>query len=125
MNLKNHILRKIKLKHHIQLFKEHLPELDEAIRKVSGKGGDTPIVVDAVQSLEIAFDRYALLNANEWTITHELKMAGRPLEDDEKKYLQIADRLMAVAKTDNPCLIKPGEIVSTDGKGHMTRNHKN
>ena len=94
------------------MFKENLPELDEAIRKVSGKGGDTPIVVDAIQSLEPVFDRYSILNSNDWNTTLELKLAGRPLDDTEKQYLQITDRLVNVAKTDNQIVMKPGKIVS-------------
>ena len=75
-------------------------------------GGTTPIVVESVQSLEMVFDRYAILNSNDWTVTNELKLVNRRLEDEEKRYLQIADRLMNVAKTDNKNLIKPGPIVS-------------
>ena len=93
------------------MFKEHLPELDDAIRRVSGYGGNTPIVLDSIQSLEKVFDRYSLLNSNDWNTTLELKLTERPLNTDEKQYLQLTDRLILVAKTDNKNIIKPGALV--------------
>ena len=89
-----------------------MPELDEAIRTASGYGGETPIVVESVQTLESVFDRYAIVNSNDWNTTLELKMCGRTLEDVEKIYLQIADNLILIAKTDNKVVIKPGNMVS-------------
>ena len=106
INLENNKNKKI------QLFKDCLPELDEAIRRVSGYGGETPIVVDAVQSLEMVFDRYSILNSNDWNTTLEIKMANRQLSSDEKQYLRIVDRLVLIAKTDNKLIIKPGTLVS-------------
>ena len=86
--------------------------MDEAIREVSGYGGQTPICKDKVESIEIACDRYSLMVANDWSTTLALKTAERPLEDEEKRYLNITDRLMQVAKLDNKNLLKPGTIVS-------------
>ena len=68
-------------------------------------------MVDSVQSLEQVFDRYAILNSNDWNTTLELKLTERPLNLDEKRYLQLTDRLVLVAKTDNKNIIKPGTLV--------------
>ena len=95
-----------------KFFKQFLPELDEAIRTVTGYGGETPIVVDSIQSLEPVFNRYSIVNSNDWNTTLELKMTERRLNDDEKRYLQLTDRLILVAKVDNKNVIKPGRIVS-------------
>ena len=62
--------------------------------------------------MERVYDRYGLLVANDWSTTLELKTAERPLEDEEKRYLNIADRLMTVAKLDSKTLLKPGNLVS-------------
>ena len=90
-----------------------MPELDAAIRNEANYDGTELITKRRVITLEDVYDRYAILNANDWATTLTLKMTDGRLEDEEKQYLNLADELLRIAKTDNFRLLKPGPLVSS------------
>ena len=63
--------------------------------------------------MDDVYDRYAIMNANDWTVTKTLKMSDDRLSQEEKEYLNLADDLIRIAKIDNFKLLKPGQLVST------------
>ena len=86
--------------------------METAIRDVSGYTGIKAITRSNVISLDDVFDRYALMNANDWASTKRLKMTDDRLSQEEKEYLNLTDDLVRVAKIDNFKLLQPGPLVS-------------
>ena len=73
---------------------------------------DQAITKPKVITLEEVYDRYAIMNANDWSTTLSLKLSTERLSDEEKMYLNLADDLIRIAKMDNFRLLKPGPLVS-------------